>query len=164
MTLIIDQSKIGTKGCPMAWKEFGFNPPMIDDGRAEITQPPIPMAALPRENLLSYLESKLKAVCTTEITVNIAPSVDAVAFISGDGRIDLMGLVMFAQSTGAKTVTWYQSTGNIEVDVPQLIAIGSAVLSFRAAAVSVYSQLLAQINDGAATSTAQIDAAAWPKA
>ncbi len=140
----------------------------ISAGNVVPTQPPAPPVSPPpaKAALLAYLDSKLNAVCSGEITVNVAPQgqdpINAVAWVSTEGRADLMGQFILAQSTGAQSVTWYQSSGNLTLTLAQLILIGQAVGAFRSSAVDIYSQLAAGIEAGTVTATAQIDAAAWP--
>lgn len=122
-------------------------------------------AALARASLMAYAEAKHAALKTGGFAYNLGtkskPQI-ANASTTDGGRTDLNGLVALAQMDETFSTIWLQSSGNLTLTAAQIIALGKAVGTFVVETYPALADVLDGIAAGTITTTAQIDAAAWP--
>lgn len=132
------------------------------DSWAGLPAPPEPAAATMSDEakkaaLLAYASTKHRAVAYNTVTVN-----GVIVSTTADGRVDLAGAVQLAQLVPAHVFDWVCTTGPIQLNASQVIALGVAVGQWVQSVYTVYGGVISGINDGTITTQAQIDAAAWP--
>jgi hypothetical protein len=124
------------------------------------TQSPGPSIAA----LLAYADQKLDAYWQGTIPVNIATiGKAALVDVSGKGRADVLGL-MSDFAAGSTSETWYQSTGPLTITPAQLQIIAQALKSYVQGALGAWQAVAnaIQATPPAMTTTAEVDAFAWP--
>lgn len=122
-------------------------------------------ASLAKASLVAYAEGRHWALKTGGFDFNVGtaskPQIVSASTTDG-GRTDLNGLVSLAQMDANFTTIWMQPGGTLTLTAPQVIALGKAVGTFVVATYSALAAVLDGIATGSITTTAQIDAAAWP--
>ena len=137
---------------------------------------PTPSAYVPPSiNLLAYAQAKQQAIAQGGFTVNANPS-GAALNVSVDTSPTfltyLSGTVQSAQLMLAGTIPtsnidWFQDSGQIELTPQQAITVGALISQLIQQSFTTLGQIVAAINAGTITTTAQIDAPpapipAWP--
>lgn len=134
-------------------------------------QPPAPTAA----TLAAYAQAKQQAIAQGGFSVNANPS-GAALNVSVDTSPTfltyLSGTVQSAQLMLAGTIPtsnidWFQDSGQIELTPQQAITVGALISQLIQQSFTTLGQIVAAINAGTITTTAQIDAPpapipAWP--
>lgn len=171
------------EGSPPAWQlvtvlstieRMGFlsiNDLLTECAAAGVTPPAPPSApsAPPpsKADLIAYAGNAKDKTLIAGIVVNAAASGQAAVDVHCDGtpetRGDLAGFYAWGSANPAGTRAWLDETGTLfTLTGAQFVTLAQAVGNW---VDNVYAQLgglTAQINSGAITTTAQIDAATWP--
>jgi hypothetical protein len=115
--------------------------------------PPAPTKA----ELASCANMKHSTVLSGGVTINgVRVSTTA------EGRVDMAGAVSLAQLVPDHVFDWVGATGAVQLTASQVIQIGTAVGLWVQSTYTVLGSVLADIESGTITTTAQIDAANWP--
>lgn len=115
-----------------------------------------------KQQLLDYTAAKMEAITNGGVTIDLGGGKHAQIDTSATGRANLTGLVVMAGLNPALSVTWYQSSGNITLSAAEFVTIGTDVIAWISSSYAAQSAVNAQINALTITTTAQIDAYAWP--
>lgn len=119
-----------------------------------------------KTQLAAYASAKQAKIASGGLSVNVAASGAAAETALADtdvsGRLNLSGLVQLATINSSFTTVWVQSTGNLTLSASQVIDLGMAVGMFVEASYQTLASVLADITSGKLTTTAAVDAAAWP--
>lgn len=138
----------------------GFEDELAD----AIADAPARASATLKASLRAHLDAKWQQVSDGGTTLNIGTVQTPVlvyASTNANGKADILGLQMKGQMN--MPLTWFQSTGPISITNEQLLTIGLAVAQHVEDALAVWTEVLADIESGAITTTAEIDAADWPQ-
>ena len=108
--------------------------------------------------LLAYAADKRWRVETGDIVVGSVP-------VATDDRSKIMiiGARVKADADANFTTEWKTPAGFQTIDAATIIAISNAVLAHVDACFAAEATVLAEIEAGAITTTAEIDAAGWPQ-
>lgn len=106
--------------------------------------------AILTNDLLNYANKCLAATADSTVgSISLTLSTGRVALIdpSAAGRTDILGLLTEAANLpSGSTITYYQSTGNLEVTAAEVQMIAAAAANFRTMALATWSQVVAAIN------------------
>lgn len=133
---------------------------------------PAPSSPPPsKADLIAHATAARDKILTAGIIVNVAPSAQPAIDIHCDGlpqtRHDLNGFYSWGLDQVARNLTetrdWFDNDWNkYTLTGAQCIALALPVGTWADNVYGAAQGLIAQINSGAITTTAQIDAAAWP--
>jgi hypothetical protein len=120
--------------------------------------------------LVAYAQAKQNAIATGSIKVNIGTSgapVYVEAAMDALSLAWLTGAASIAGGNSSATLTWAQSTGPVTLTAAQTLTIYAAVQTFVQSTFAALGAVIAAINAGTITTTAQIDTPpaplpAWP--
>ncbi|WP_036292075.1 hypothetical protein [Methylosinus sp. PW1] len=131
------------------------------------TTAPYVAPAPTKDALIAYTDSKRDRVAASGITVNIAaagqPSQNIKVATQAQNNSDYQGLYLLAAQNSAFTTEWDDAVlGGLTINATQVAIIANAAAAFRQAAFAAGIAVKAQIAAGTITTTAQIDAFAWP--
>ncbi len=125
---------------------------------------PVPEAVVPELSaeakkalLLAEASRKHREVAYNIVTVN-----GVIVSTTADGRVDLAGAVQIADKVPDRVFDWVCTTGPVQLTASQVVALGVAVGLWVQSVYTVYGAIVAGINAGTITTTAEIDQAAWP--
>ena len=127
-------------------------------GDATLTAVPyVPPVIDPKVALAVYASAKWSALSNGGLTVNgvLVGTDDA-------GKALLNGAVLLAMQAPTQAFSWSVPGGKVALTATQVIAIGVAVGQFIQRSFVALQTVEAEINDGTITTTAAIDAYAWP--
>lgn len=131
----------------------------------------LPASLLPPPSvseLVAYAEARQAALMAGGFAFDVAASGQPAEVVQADtdlsGRLNLAGLVSLAQINASFTSIWVQAGGGLTLTASEIIALGVAVGTFVEQTYQALATVLANIASGVITTTAQIDAAAWPAA
>lgn len=128
------------------------------DGGGEIADAPPPPPPPTTEQLAAYAADKRWRVETGGI------SVGGMAVATDDrSKIMIIGARVKANSDPDFTTEWKTAAGFVTIDAATIIAISDAVQAHVAACFAAEAAVLAEIEGGTITETAEIDAADWPQ-
>jgi hypothetical protein len=118
-------------------------------------------AALTKPALLSYASAKQKQIMNGGISVNgVEASTDPASLVL------LQGATTVATANNAATFQWVQNSGvAVTMTAAQMTAMFTAVTTFIQGTFTTLAAVLAAINAGTVTTTAQVDAfnsPSWP--
>lgn len=128
---------------------------------APVVEPPSPA------QLATYAEARQAALMVGGFAYDVAPGGEAAEIVRADtdvsGRLNLAGLVTLAQLNPSLTSVWVQAGGGLTLTAAEITALGVAVGTFVVQTYQALAVVLAAIAAGTITTTAQVDAAAWPE-
>lgn len=119
----------------------------------QTASPPAP----PPVDLAAYAANKRWQVETGGITVNGA-TIDT----SRDSQSMITGAYTYSQAHPEQTILFKAASGWVTLDAPTMAAIATAVGAHVQACFAAEAAVQAAISAGTITTTAEIDAAAWP--
>ena len=122
--------------------------------RRYVEPPPLPPTKI---DLQGYAAAKRYAVETGGVTVGGVPIPS-----DRDTQAKLTAAFLLAQVNPQATFQWKAGAGFVTLDAASVGQIAVAIGEFVQAAYATESQVAAAIIAGTITTTAQIDAAAWP--
>ena len=118
--------------------------------------------------LRAYADDKRRAVEQQQITVNVAPqgqpAKNAVVDMTPDGQRYVASAVQRVTLAPSASVNWQQAGGALALNADEVRALGAAVSARVEASWAAYAAVVAAIEAATLTTTAQIDAFAWPGA
>lgn len=113
-------------------------------------------------SLAAYAAAKRRAVIGAGCVVTVA-GVDVPCWADADTQAALTALVVASQMQPALSAPWRGRDGlTYALDVGDIVVLAMGVLSFVNTAFGANAQIDAAIDAGTITTTAAIDAAAWP--
>lgn len=117
--------------------------------------------------LIGYATAAANAALATSITVNVAASGEAAVNVQCDGapstRADLAGMFAWGAANPTATRPWLDDSGALfTLTGAELVTLAMAVGTWVDDVFAALGNLIAQINAGAITTTAQIDAETQP--
>jgi hypothetical protein len=115
--------------------------------------------------LILYAHTKQKALATGQVTVNAAPSggpLLVVVSLDPDSKANLTGAYNLAQLDNTTVTQWVNGTTVTSLDAAHILHMAPLVGNFVNATFTTLATVLAGIAADTITTTAQIDAAAWP--
>lgn len=116
--------------------------------------------------LLAYASAKQGEVANGGISVNVAASGQPAQMVKVEtdptGRVDLSGAVQLTGLNPSQTFNWVGASGSITLTAPQVQALGLAAGVFVQSTYTILGAAVTAINAGTITTTAEIDALAWP--
>jgi len=123
---------------------------------------PVPTAA----QLSAYASAKQSTVAAGGISVNVAASgAPQMVEVASDaaGCLNMSGAVQLASINPAQTFNWINANGSVvSLNATQILAMGVALGTFVQSTYTALGAVLAAIAAATITTTAQIDAFAWP--
>lgn len=126
-------------------------------------------AGLVKSQLLAHAAAKQKTITSGGISVNVGTSgspINVEAQTDTASLIMLQGAFTIAAANNAASFNWVQDTGaSVTLTASQMTTIFNAVTAFIQSTFNTLSAVLAAINAGTVTTTAQVDAfasPAWP--
>lgn len=128
----------------------------------EFIAPGDPRLVIP--TLAPYAYAKQSVIMSGGITVNVGGTVGNVeASTDTNSLVILNGAYTMAQANPGLTFNWVQSTGvAVTLTSAQVITIFNAVSAFIQSTFTALSTAVSGISGGTITTTAQVDAVAWP--
>lgn len=160
----------------VAWEAGGANRPTPLPDTAtldlELAHAGLPLSGLnpaTKPQLLAYASAKLNALLVASRAYPLAAAGGGAAVtVNSDASTstgaDLLSLNVWGAANPTLTQPWVDNAFNVTVLTgAQLSALGLAVQAYGASAYSVLAGASTGVTGGTVTTTAQIDALAWPK-
>lgn len=117
----------------------------------------ITIRAATAAELTAYAASKRYAVETGGIVVDgVTVATDR------ESQAMLTGAAAYVATSGAASIRWKSAAGWVDLTAAQVTALATAVGAHVQAAFATEAEVDAAITAGTLTTTAEIDAAAWP--
>ena len=136
-------------------------------GSALIAPPPA-VVTLTGKQLIAYATRKQNAIMTGGVSVSIATGVSVECSTDAASLVLLHGAATIAASSSSTTISWVPETGApITLTAAQITTMFGAVSAFLQSTFTTLADVIAAINAGTITTTAQVDTPptptpAWP--
>lgn len=139
----------------------------VVEGLPTLTAAPIVGAT--KAQLVAYATAKRDDLLAAGITVNVAasgsPAVPILADATVGSRSDLTTLYVLANASSAFTAEWTDNNNvTTLLTAAEILVLAPAIMAWYQHMIAALSTVIASIEAGTITTTAQVDATAWPTA
>lgn len=136
---------------------YGLGGVWVDAVGGEPTQGEVDDFRNPPPDLNAYANAKYSAQMAGGVNIG-----GVWVSTTGNGRVDMLGAVSLAQLAPEHVFDWVNGATIIQLTAAQVIALGLAVGAWVQDNYTILGAVRADIALGNITTTAEIDAAAWP--
>lgn len=118
---------------------------------------------LSADTLRAYANQKLQTLIGVSRLYTLTGNLQVSADATSSTLLDLQGLMQWGTANGSATTNWVEDSGGVvTLTGAQCVALAAAVQAYGQSVYAVLAQAMNGIANASITTTAQIDALAWP--